>query len=739
MPILYDEKSNTLTIVTDHTSYQMQVDAKGYLLHLYYGTRSAGCMDYLLTYADRGGSANPPAALGDRTYSLDALPQEFPFQGAGDCRSPLLRVRDASGAFGCDLRFSSFRIRDGKYSLPGLPAAYDEEGDGAQTLSVILQDPRLGLEVELLYGVLPRLDVICRSAIVRNEGKGALLVDKLESACLDFVHGELDLICFYGRHAMERIPSRQRVEPGSRLIGSRRGISSHQYNPLLVLADRMTDERAGRCWSLQLVYSGAFRAEVERDQYDQIRAQMGLGEEAFSYPLDPGESIVAPEVIMSFSAEGLARLSQQLHEVIRTRVCRGYWRDRERPVLLNSWEAFYMDFTGEDIVGMARQAADLGIDLLVLDDGWFSDRNDDTKALGDWWVNEEKLGCDLGELIRRVNDLGVSFGIWMEPEMVSEKSELFRAHPDWALAIPGKHPVLGRDQLVLDLSRTEVVDALFEQICGLLDQGNIEYLKWDYNRSIIDVYSHGARDQGAVLYRYMLGLYGLLERVIARYPTLLIEGCAGGGGRFDAGMLYYTPQIWCSDNTDAVDRLTIQYGSSFGYPSSAVGAHVSACPNHMNGRVTPLATRACVAMAGTFGYELDPKRLSKKERDTIRGQVQDFRKLSHLVREGRYWRLGDPQRDAVVGWEYVSADGDEALVCAVVLRVEANEGMRYLVPCGLTPGATYVERESGRYYPADALMDMGIPLPGARSLYDSVQVHLLRCDGVANIKEGTRR
>lgn len=733
MSITINEERGTLTLATDHTTYQMQVDAMGYLLHLYYGARTDGCMDYLLTYADRGTSANPAVAGTNRAYSLDALPQEFPFQGAGDCRSPLLRVRDAAGAFGCDVRFSGFEIREGKYALTGLPAMYAEAGDDAQTLSVTLTDGRLGLEVELLYGVMPTFDIICRSARVKNRGTAAVTIEKLQSACLDFVHGDLDLITFYGRHAMERMVSRHQVDHGAHLIGSRRGTSSHQYNPMVVLCDHTADETSGRCWSMQFVYSGAFHAEVERDQYDQVRIQMGLAEETFSYPLAPGEELVAPEVIMSFSDRGLGNLSNQLHTALRTRICRGWWRDRERPVLLNSWEAFYWDFTGEDIVGLARQAADLGIDLIVLDDGWFSTRDDDSHALGDWWVNEKKLGGSLGHLIGRINALGVSFGIWMEPEMVNEDSELYREHPDWALAIPGKDPVLGRNQLVLDLSRKEVVDALFAQICHLLDQGNIEYLKWDYNRSIIDIYSPVATDQGMVPYDYMLGLYDLLGRVCERYPKLLIEGCAGGGGRFDAGMLFYAPQIWCSDNTDAIDRLSIQYGTSFGYPISAVGAHVSACPNHMNGRVTPLSTRAVVASAGTFGYELDPSSLSDAERDDVREQLRRYHEFSQLTREGSYYRLGDPAQDAVVAWEFVSPDASEALVSVVVRHIETNQGTRYVIPCGLTPHANYTDVATGRSYPSDALMDMGLPLPLGMGEYESYQLHFKRderiCDG----------
>ena len=712
MAILFDESKRIFTIHTAHSSYQMMADPLDQLLHLYYGPRSEGCMDYLLTYNDRGFSGNPYEAGDERRYSLDALPQEFPVQGTGDFRSPMLSVRDASGAFGCRLRYRGYEILPGKYRLPGLPAVYaDAKSDGAETLKIELEDARLGLGVTLLYGVLPEADIITRSAIVTNRGAAAFTVEKLQSACLDFVSGDFDLISFHGRHAMERLPDRRPLGHGAALIGSRRGYSSHQYNPFVILADRETTETAGRCWAMQFVWSGGFRAEAERDQYDQTRLQMGLDEERFSYPLQPGASITAPEVILSFSAQGLERLSHQLHRCIRRHVCRGKYRDERRPILLNSWEASYFDFSGASILRLAEEAKALGVELLVMDDGWFGQRSDDRRALGDWTANEKKLGGTLGSLIEQVRALGLRFGIWMEPEMVSEDSELYRSHPDWALAIPGQPPVRSRFQLVLDFSRREVREEIFARICRVLDQGKIDYLKWDANRSINEVYSHTATDQGKVLYDYMLGVYEVLGRLCDRYPQLLIEGCSGGGGRFDAGMLYYCPQIWCSDNTDAIDRLRIQYGTSFGYPASAVGAHVSACPNHQTGRSTPLQTRGVVAAAGTFGYELDPAKLSESEREEIRRQIADYSEDAALVRQGLYYRLCDPAATPFCAWAFVSEDGAQAMISAVLQENHGNMPVLYVRPRGLTPGALYRDRKSGRVYPADALMDMGLPLP----------------------------
>ena len=720
MPLSYDAPERVFTLSTERTTYQMRVDEHGYLLHLYYGAKTSANMSYLITYADRSGMCGTPHDVADRTYSLDVLPQEYPFQGEGDMRSPLLMVRGAEGTFGCDLRYKFHELRDGKYGLPGLPAAYGEAGDGAQTLSITLADERLGLEVELLYGVLPAYDVITRAAVIKNVGEGRLTVEKAQTACLDFVTGDFDVITFDGRHAMERRPSRHAVGNGSFSVGSRRGMSSNQYNPLMIVCDADATETAGRAWSMSFVYSGSWLAEVERDQFEQTRMQMGLASDLFSYPLEPGEKLVAPEVIMTYSNAGLERISHNLHRSIRERVCRGPWRDSPRPVLINSWEACYFDFTGDRLVELAKKAAELGLDMLVMDDGWFGARSDDHRALGDWKPNMTKLGGSVADLARRVNEVGLGFGIWVEPEMVNEDSDLFREHPDWALSIPGKPPVLGRDQLVLDLSRADVRDNLFEQLSAVLDQGGIEYVKWDYNRSIVDVHSRTASDQGKVLYDYMLGLYDLLERVRTRYPDLLIEGCSAGGGRFDAGMLYYTPQIWTSDNTDARNRLDIQYGTSFGYPCSAVGAHVSACPNEITGRTVPLGARGTVAMAGgAFGYELDLMDLPDRACEIIRTQVKTYRGIEHLVREGLFYRLSDPKTSDVASWEFVSEDGSEALVCAVVTRVDGYGRANYVVPRGLTPGATYRMVSNGTEFSADALMDMGLPLTVPNSPYEN--------------------
>ena len=586
-----------------------------------------------------------------------------------------------------------------------------------------MQDPVTKVSVYLLYGVLPEYDVITRSARVVNNGKKKAYLEKIQPACLDFVNGEFDLISFYGRHAMERNFQRVPVAHGIMCIGSRRGTSSHQYNPMMMLAERETTEDTGSCYAMSLLYSGGFKGEVERDQFNQTRIQLGLYEERFSYPLEPGDEFLVPEVVMTYSRQGLSKLSQNLHGCFRYHLCRGKYRDVVRPILVNSWEASYFDFDGEAIYQLARQASELGIEMLVLDDGWFGNRDDDNSSLGDWYANEEKLGESLESLIKRINDLGVKFGIWIEPESVNEDSALFKRHPDWAMRIPGRNPVRARNQLVLDFSRKEVVDSIFEQICDVLDKGNIEYVKWDMNRGLADIYSCGTEEQGKVLHDYVLGLYDFLERLVQRYPNILIEGCSGGGGRFDAGMLYYTPQIWCSDNTDAVDRVRIQYGTSFGYPVSSVGSHVSAVPNHQTGRVTSLATRSVTAMAGTFGYELDLGRLSEEEKQEIRRQVADYHRYAPLILNGLYYRLTNPFEQTVGAWQFISKDQSQVLLYAVMLEVHGNMTVDYVKLKGLKSGCMYREQVSGRLYSADALMEAGIPLPVAFGEYDAYQMY----------------
>ena len=719
MAITFNETTRIFTLTTAHTTYQMQADAQGYLLHLYYGARTAGEMDYLLNYGDRGFSGNPNSAGSDRTYSLDALPQEYPSLGTGDFRNYALNIENADGSQCCNPVYITHEIAAGKYTLKGLPFVRAEENE-AETLKIILEDPVTKVELHLLYGVLEKEDIITRSVIIKNAGKAPVTVKKAQSACLDFLHGDYDLIKFYGRHAMERNMERMPVSHESTRIGSRRGTSSHQYNPGVILAGKNTNEDSGSCYGMLFVYSGNFLVEAEKDQYDQTRIQMGLTDELFAYPLEAGAEFTAPEVILSYTNKGLSRLSQQYHHCIMNHICQGKYVHANRPVLINSWEAAYFDFTGDTIVELAKEAKALGIDMVVMDDGWFGKRNDDNSSLGDWYVNEEKLGGTLTKLIERVNAEGVKFGIWIEPEMVSEDSDLYREHPEWAITIPGRKPVRSRNQLVLDFSRKEVRDEIFKRICAVLDQGNVEYIKWDMNRSLADIYASN------VTYDYVLGVYDFLEKLTNRYPDILIEGCSGGGGRFDAGMLYYTPQIWCSDNTDAINRTRIQYGTSFFYPVAAMGSHVSAVPNHQTGRVTSMHTRGVAAMSGTFGYELNPALLNAKEKAEIRAQLAQYREYQELIREGDYYRLSNPFQDNFAAWMVVSDDRSKALVSVIRLTAEANPPAAYVTLKRMEEDAFYREKTTGKVYPGAALMEAGILLPAAVSEYEAYQIELER-------------
>ena len=734
MAILFQEEKRIFTLQTKQTTYQMKVDDFGFLLHLYYGAKVSGDMDYLLTYYDRGFSGNPNDVGNNRTYSMDVLPQEYPTLGTGDYRNSALVLRGHDESECCDLRYAGYEIREGKYELEGLPAVYAGEKE-AQTLKIVLEDNVSKVRVQLLYGVLEDEDIITRSVKITNYGTACVVVEKAASACLDFITGQYDLLSFYGRHTMERNLQRIRIGHGSHSIGSRRGTSSHQYNPAIIVAEKNTTENTGDCYGMVFVYSGNFLCEAEQDQFDQTRVLMGLQSDLFHYPLESGQTLEIPETIMCYSDRGFGDLSVKYHRCIRNHICNGARSRRTtgiqgngssetgfvpRPVLVNSWEAAYFNFTGETIVELAREAAGLGIDMVVMDDGWFGKREDDNSGLGDWQVNEKKLGCSLGELVRRVNAEGVKFGIWIEPEMISEDSDLYREHPDWAMQNPGRNPARGRNQLVLDFSREDVREYIFDQICRVLDQGNIEYIKWDMNRSVTDFYSVENR-QGRVSYDFVTGLYDFMEKLLARYPKLMIEGCSGGGGRFDAGMMYYTPQIWCSDNTDALDRLRIQYGTSFFYPMSTVSAHVSAVPNHQTGRITSLRTRGIVAMTGAFGYELSLSRLSAEEKEEIREQIRQYKEFEPLISTGDYYRLSNPYEDACAAWMFVSGDRKQILLHVVILENHGNMTVNYVRLKELLPDAVYEEAASGKCYCGSALMQAGIPIPVEMGDYRAYQ------------------
>ncbi|MDO5541360.1 MAG: alpha-galactosidase [Eubacteriales bacterium] len=722
--IIYNEKTKVFTLRTRNSMYQMQVRQHDTLVHLYYGA-DVGDMeiDYRIISLDRGFSGNPYEAGNDRTFSLDVLPQEYSGYGNGDYRINSLEVEHEDGSDAVHLRYKSHEICKGKYSLKGLPAMFGTEEE-AETLKITLYDRVSGLQVHLLYGVFPELDVITRAVRMENQGEKQVTIQRAMSMEMDYPNMHMDMVHFYGRHAMERIKERLPLHHGVQSVESKRGTSSHQHNPFVILTDKTTTEKSGDCYGYALVYSGNFRCEIEVDQMNQTRFVMGIHPYHFSYRLNKGDIFETPEVIMAYSDRGFGRLSHIFHDAYRSNLIRSKYVTMPRPVLINNWEATYFEFNDEKLLNIAKEAKEIGLDMFVLDDGWFGKRDSDISGLGDWTVNENKIKEGLPALVKKIKDMGLKFGLWIEPEMVSEDSELYRRHPEWCLRIPQRNMNRSRFQLNLDITRKEVRDYIMEQIFAVMDSCDVDYIKWDMNRSVDNVYSLALPNerQGEVFHRYMLGVYEMMERLITRYPDLLFENCSGGGGRFDAGMLYYSPQIWCSDNTDAIDRLKIQYGTSFGYPISTMGAHVSVCPNHQTGRSVPFETRAVVASAGTFGYELDLEKLTPQEKELAKKQIKEYKKMEHLVQTGDYYRLTSPysNHDYVV-WQFVSKDKRETLVNGVMLRNEANPHIHILRLEGLIPDMHYQDMESGNIYTGAALMKAGVPLPPGSGDYQPVK------------------
>ncbi|WP_276923459.1 alpha-galactosidase [Faecalibaculum rodentium] len=694
-------------IETEHTCYQIQADRHNILSHLWYGPKTGGqVMDYLQDYPDVGFAGSIADAGNDRTYSLDTRLQEYPCEGTGDYRISAAGLEDSRGL---NLRYEGFEILEGRPPLERLPGIRETDIP-LQTLVIHLADHVTQVTCDLFYVADEENDAIIRSARFENRSGRPVWLDRTASLSLDVHHGEpVGLITFTGRHNKERQFTRRRLEQGIVSTGSTRGTSSHQQNPAVILTGPDTTETNGWAVGAMLVYSGSFRADVEMDQLGQARLIMGINPYGFRWKLNPGESFQTPEAVLIRSDEGLEVLSLRFHRLIRQRLIPPRFRNRPRPVLINTWEAAYFNFDRKTILDIARQSADMDIDLLVLDDGWFGSRNSDNAGLGDWEVNEKKLQGSLQSLIEEVNAAGLDFGIWIEPEMVNEDSNLYRTHPGWVLKAPGRGPVRGRNQLVLDMTNPEVVDHLFQVFSKLLTDNHITYVKWDMNRSLADRHSdHLPEDrQGEVHHRYMLGVYDLLDRLTKAFPDVLFEGCSGGGGRFDAGMLYYTPQIWCSDDTDPHERTLIQYGTSFFYPPDTVGSHVSASPNHQTGRRTSLETRAAAAMPGTFGYELDPETLDDLEREEIRGMNQLYRDLQPLIFHGRYYRLTNPGQGMAL-WEI--ADDDRVLVQGLVYETEPNALRQRVRLRGLDPKAVYRDAD-GMRRTGQALMTGGLLLP----------------------------
>ena len=724
MAVRFDEKKNLFTLQTLDSTYQMKVDDHGVLLHTYYGAAADETdFSYLIGPEDRGFSGQPGDEKKNRTYSMDYYPLEYPVQGNGDFRVKALKAGFEGEVPALDLRFVSYEQGKGKYSLPGLPALFEAEAEEAETLKITLKDRVEEIYVTLFYGIFEKKNIITRAASIENRSGKNVVLKRALSLGLDFLEGDMDLIHFYGKHAGERQFERRNLPHGITEISSSRGTSSHHHNPFVILCDRDTTEDFGNAYGISFIYSGGFRIQMEKDQVDGIRLVCGIDDEEFLWKLAPGESFVTPEAALSYSENGLTALSDQFQKAYHANLIRSPWKDKKRPTLVNNWEATYFGFDAEKLLKIAGEAADLGLDMLVLDDGWFGKRDDDNSGLGDWFVNEKKLGCTMKELVDRVNALGLKFGIWLEPEMVSEDSELYRMHPDWVLQIPGREPNRSRNQLVLDLSRKEVREYMKKFINDTLSCANISYVKWDMNRSVDNVYSAAdpTLSQGAVRHKYVLGLYEVMEDMLTRHPDLLLEGCSGGGGRFDAGMLYYAPQIWCSDNTDAIERLRIHYGTSFGYPMSSVSAHVSVCPNHQNGRVTPFKTRGICAMQGSFGYELDLSKLSEEDKAEARRQIAVYNENWELFQSGSYYRLNSPMENHdYTAWSYVSKDQRKASLSVIYTDLHGNPKPVRVKLKGLKKDASY--DVDGTVYTGAALMRGGLLIPKPACNYDSYMV-----------------
>lgn len=724
MAVRFDEKKNLFTLQTLESTYQMKVDDHGVLLHTYYGAPADETdFSYLIGPEDRGFSGQPGDEKKDRTYSMDYYPLEYPVQGNGDFRVKALKAGFEGEVPALDLRFVSYELEKGKYSLPGLPALFEAEAEEVETLKITLKDRLEEIYVTLFYGVFEKKNVITRAASIENRSGKNVTLKRALSLGLDFMEGDMDLIHFYGKHAGERQFERRNLPHGITEISSSRGTSSHHHNPFVILCDKDTTEDFGNAYGVSFIYSGGFKIQMEKDQVDGIRLVCGLDDEEFLWKLAPGETFVTPEAALSYSEKGLTALSDQFQKAYHANLIRSPWKDKKRPTLVNNWEATYFGFDAEKLLKIAGEAADLGLDMLVLDDGWFGKRNDDNSGLGDWFVNEKKLGCTMKELVDRVNALGLKFGIWLEPEMVSEDSDLYRTHPDWVLQIPGREPNRSRNQLVLDLSRKEVREYMKKFIDDTLSCANISYVKWDMNRSVDNVYSAAdpTLSQGAIRHKYVLGLYEVMEDMLTRHPDLLLEGCSGGGGRFDAGMLYYAPQIWCSDNTDAIERLRIHYGTSFGYPMSSVSAHVSVCPNHQNGRVTPFKTRGICAMQGSFGYELDLSKLSEEDKAEARRQITVYNENWELFQSGSYYRLNSPMENHdYTAWSYVSKDQRKASLSVIYTDLHGNPKPVRVKLKGLKKDASY--DVDGTVYTGAALMRGGLLIPKPSCNYDSYMV-----------------
>ena len=717
MPIIYNEKTREFHLYNQEISYIIKILDNDQPGQLYYGKRLTHREDFshLFEYAMR--DMSPYAFEGNSTFSLENIKQEYPTFGCGDMRFPAYEIERENGSHVVEFVYKEHKIYDGKPKLEGLPATYVESDDEAQTLELVLEDTSINTRIVLLYTIYEAFPVIARSVRFECDSDEKITLLSAMSACVDLPDKDYEMIDLAGVWARERHVRRHKLDYGIQSIYSMRGCSSYQFNPFLALARENADEFQGQVYGFSLVYSGNFLAQTEVDNYDTARVLMGIHPNGFKWTLGKGESFQTPEMVMVYSEAGLNGMSQTFHKLYRTRLARGTWRDKVRPILINSWEAFYFDFDAPKLLGLADAAADLGMELFVLDDGWFGKRDDSTSSLGDWYPNEEKLKGTLKELAEKINAKGLKFGLWIEPEMTNKDSDLYRAHPDWLLAEQGKRICHSRTQYVLDFSKKEVREYIGDMLENLLAEVPVSYIKWDMNRTFSEVFSNGndREYQGKVCHKYILGVYELYERLTSRFPHVLFESCASGGARFDPGMLYYAPQGWTSDDTDAIERLKIQYGTSMVYPVSCMGSHVSASPNHQTNRVTPIETRADVAYFGTFGYELDLLKLGEEDKAEIRRQIAFMKEKRDLIQKGTFYRLKSPFEGNETAWMIVSEDQKKALVGYYRVMQPVNVGFKRLKLKGLKEDTCY--KVSGYDYDCygDELMQVGMILSDSAS------------------------
>lgn len=708
MSVTFNEEKKIFRLDTEKSTYVMGVSPEGFLGHIYYGDRLFMEADnYLLRMEEP--PYTPSVNKREKSAFLDFFPMEYPTGGIGDYRESCLNIRNAAGNMGCELHYTGHVIYKGKKGLKGLPASFATE-DEAETLEITLKDADLDLEVVLSYTAFEKENVITRSVRVQNQGKEDLRIEKILSACLDMDNENFSMLSLHGTWARERHIQTGELHYGKQVISSARGESSHQEHPFIALVTNGTEQENGKVYAMHFVYSGNFMAETELCQFDNLRMTMGINPEEFSWLLTPGEEFQAPEVVIVYSGNGLGAMTRSYHDFYRNHLIRSKFKYEKRPILINNWEATYFDFNTDKLLDIAREAKKCGIEMLVMDDGWFGKRNSDNCSLGDWKVNEEKITGGLKHLVDEVNKIGLQFGIWFEPEMISPDSDLYRAHPDWAIQIQGREATQSRNQYVLDFSRPEVRDYAYECVASVLRSANIAYVKWDMNRQLSDLGSSylPKERQQELFHRYVLGVYELQERLVTEFPDLLLENCSGGGARFDPGMLYYSPQIWCSDNTDAVERLMIQEGSALIYPLSVIGAHVSDCPNHSVGRVTPFETRGHVALAGTFGYELDITKIPEEDRALIPEQTATYNKYRHLIQQGEYYRIASYRENHKYDcWALSSQDKKEVLVTYVQVLGVPNSHSRKVFLRGFDPKVTYRLEGTEETYTGEMLMKGG--------------------------------